>query len=115
MTPEHGLSADTWHAPAALLVGTGFGALAFARTPWTIAATVVIWTFGEMILLPSMANFVAEIAPEERRGEYMGYYTMAWGIAFSFGPGLGTLVLDRLLADANLDFLALFSTINTRR
>jgi MFS family permease len=78
-----------------LLVATGFGALAFAKTTWPIAATVVIWTFGEMILLPGMANFVAELAPPDRRGEYMGYYTMAWGIAFSFGPGLGALVLDR--------------------
>jgi predicted MFS family arabinose efflux permease len=79
----------------ALLVGAGFGALAFARAPWAVAATVVVWTFGEMILLPGMSNFVADIAPEHRRGEYMGYYTMAWGIAFSFGPGLGTIVLDR--------------------
>lgn len=79
----------------ALLVGAGFGGLAFAREAWAVAATVVVWTLGEMILLPSMSNFVAEIAPVERRGEYMGYYTMAWGIAFSFGPGLGTLVLDR--------------------
>lgn len=79
----------------AVLVGAGFGALAFARGAWPVAGTVVVWTVGEMILLPSMSNFVADLAPPERRGEYMGFYTMAWGTAFSFGPALGAVVLDR--------------------
>ena len=77
-----------------VLVGSGLGLLAFATTPWAIAATVLVWTFGEMILLPSMSNFVADLAPPDRRGEYMGWYTMSWGVAFSFGPSLGTVVLD---------------------
>ena len=76
------------------LVGSGLGLLAWATTPWAIAATVLVWTFGEMILLPSMSNFVADMAPPDRRGEYMGWYTMSWGVAFSFGPSLGTVVLD---------------------
>ena len=32
-------------------------------------ATVVIWTFGEMILFPSTAAYVSELAPASRRGE----------------------------------------------
>ena len=77
-----------------ILVGTGFGLLGFATSPWAVAATVVVWTFGEMILLPAMSNFVADAAPADRLGEYMGAYTMSWGVAFSFGPALGTVVLD---------------------
>ncbi len=78
-----------------LFIAAGFGAMAFCRTGPAIAGTVVIWTIGEMILLPSMSNFVAELAPADRRGEYMGLYSMSWGLAFAVGPWLGTLVLQR--------------------
>jgi len=78
-----------------LFIAVGFGAMAFCRTGPAIAGTVVIWTIGEMILLPSMSNVVAELAPADRRGEYMGLYSMAWGIAFAIGPWLGTFTLER--------------------
>lgn len=82
-------------ALGAVLTAVGFGALAVARTPWAVVATVLIWTFGEMVLLPSMSDFVAEVAHPSRRGEAMGFYTMTWGLAFTFGPSTGTLVLER--------------------
>jgi len=88
---SHGRSLAT----GGMFLAVGFGAMAFATTPASVAATVVVWTIGEMILLPSMSNFVAEIAPPDRRGEYMGLYSMSWGIAFAVGPWLGTVVLER--------------------
>jgi MFS family permease len=88
---SHGRSLAT----GGMFLAAGFGAMAFATTPVTVAMTVVVWTIGEMILLPSMSNFVAEIAPPDRRGEYMGLYSMSWGIAFAVGPWLGTVVLER--------------------
>lgn len=78
-----------------IFLAAGFGALAFSHTAWAVAGTVVIWTVGEMILLPSMSNYVADLAPVDRRGEYMGLYSMAWGVAFGVGPWLGTVVLQR--------------------
>jgi MFS family permease len=78
-----------------LFIAAGFGAMAFAHTAAAIAATVVVWTIGEMILLPSMSNYVAELSPPDRRGEYMGLYSMSWGIAFALGPWLGTVVLEQ--------------------
>jgi MFS family permease len=94
------LSTSHWPHRRSLFIGglfiaAGFGAMAFCRTGLAIAGTVVIWTIGEMILLPSMSNFVAELAPVDRRGEYMGLYSMAWGIAFAIGPWLGTFTLER--------------------
>jgi MFS family permease len=77
-----------------LFLAVGFGSMAFCRTGPAIALTVVIWTIGEMILLPSMSNVVAELAPVDRRGEYMGLYSASWGIAFAIGPWLGTFMLD---------------------
>lgn len=88
---SHGRSLAT----GGLFLAVGFGAMALFTSASGVALTVVVWTIGEMILLPSMSNFVADIAPADRRGEYMGLYSMAWGIAFAIGPWLGTLVLER--------------------
>jgi len=82
-------------ALGALFIACGFGAMAFAHTGPAVAATVVVWTIGEMTLLPSMSNYVAELSPADRRGDYMGLYSMSWGIAFALGPWLGTVVLER--------------------
>jgi MFS family permease len=79
----------------ALLCAAGFGALVFARNFLGVAATVVVWTFGEMILFPAMAAYVADVAPPARTGEYMGLYTTAFGVAFTLGPVIGTTVLER--------------------
>jgi MFS family permease len=84
----------------ALLFAAGFGALAFATGPISVAATVVIWTFGEMILFPVAASYVSELAPPSRRGEYMGAYWMAFALAMMIGPLAGTLFMARYGAQA---------------
>lgn len=87
-------------ALGALLIGAGFGALALATGPISLAATTVIWTFGEMILFPGSSAYVADIAPPARRGEYMGIYSMSFGVCFTLGPPLGLAVLNRFGAQA---------------
>ncbi len=82
-------------ALGALLFGVGFGALALAWDVWSIAATVVIWTFGEMFFFPGMAAYLTDIAPASRRGEYMGLSQMVMGLAFMIGPWGGMLILGR--------------------
>jgi predicted MFS family arabinose efflux permease len=82
-------------ALGALLFGIGFGALALAWDVWSIAATVVIWTFGEMFFFPSMAAYLTDIAPASHRGEYMGLSQMVMGLAFMVGPWGGMLILAR--------------------
>ncbi len=77
------------------LVGVGFGALAFARTVPAVAATVVVWTFGEIFAFASLNAVAAELAPDSRRGEYMGLFQMAFSASFLAGPALGVLVLER--------------------
>ena len=79
----------------ALLFGAGFGGLAIAWNVWTVAATVVVWTFGEMFFFPGMAAYLTDIAPADRRGEYMGLSQMVMGLAFMVGPWGGLLVLAR--------------------
>jgi predicted MFS family arabinose efflux permease len=87
------------HRPAlalgAFLCGAGFGALAFVTGFWSAAATIVLWTFAEMILFPGSAAYVADLAPANRRGEYMGLYTMGFSVAFAVGPWIGAVVYEK--------------------
>jgi MFS family permease len=76
----------------ALLTGIGFGATALAVNTVPLIITIIIWTFGEMIFFPVSASYAAEIAPSNKRGEYMGYYQMTFNLAFSAGPWAGTVI-----------------------
>jgi predicted MFS family arabinose efflux permease len=76
-----------------MLFAIGFGALGVIASAWGVIATVVVWTFGEMMLFPAMSAHMAEIAPENRRGAYMGAYSMSMSIALTVGPWLGTQLL----------------------
>jgi MFS family permease len=82
-------------ALGALLCGIGFGLMAFTNTIPPIVLLIVIWTFGEMIFFPSSGEYVAKIAPEKQRGEYMGYFQMSFSFAFMVGPWLGAEVLEQ--------------------
>lgn len=82
-------------ALGALLVGAGFGALVFVKGTPGAAATIVLWTVGEMIILPASAAFVSDIAPREQSGAYMGLFTMGFSVALAIGPWLGTQTLER--------------------
>jgi MFS family permease len=82
-------------ALGALLCGIGFGVMAFTNTIPPIILLIVIWTFGEMIFFPSSGEYVAKIAPEKQRGEYMGYFQMSFSFAFMVGPWLGAEVLEQ--------------------
>jgi MFS family permease len=81
-------------ALGALLAGIGFGIMTFTETLSPIVISIVIWTFGEMILFPASGDFVAKISPVKQRGEYMGYFQMSFSFAFMVGPWLGAVVLE---------------------
>jgi len=76
-----------------LLFAVGFGALGVIASPAGVIATVVVWTFGEMMLFPAISAHMAEIAPENRRGVYMGAYSMSLSLALTVGPWMGTQLL----------------------
>jgi predicted MFS family arabinose efflux permease len=82
-------------ALGSLLVGAGFGVFGLSHGLTGVTVGVVIWTFGEMVLIPSMSAYAADIAPANRRGAYMGLYSMAFNLAFAVGPWLGTEILQR--------------------
>lgn len=79
---------------AAFLSAIGFGMMAFTKDISLIIISIIIWTFGEMILFPASGDYVAKISPEKQRGEYMGYFQMSFSFAFMVGPWLGTEALE---------------------
>lgn len=78
-----------------LLFGIGFGTFFFVSGFASAALAVAIWTFGEMILFPTASAYVADISPSNRRGEYMGLYTMGFSVAFTIAPWLGAQLYER--------------------
>jgi MFS family permease len=78
-----------------LLAGAGFALTGFARTVPALAATVVIWTLGEMISSPVAGAYAVQLAPEKYRGRYLGLFMTMWSLGMIIGPPLGTFAFAR--------------------
>lgn len=78
----------------AFLCALGFGAMSVFTSLFLVIITVVIWTFGEMIFFPAIVSYASAISPEERRGEYMGYFQMIFSLSIMIGPWAGNEILD---------------------
>jgi MFS family permease len=81
-------------ALGAFLIGVGFGVMIFASGFWSVVGMVVIWTFGEMILMPASAAYIADISSHEKRGAYMGIYQMIGNAALAFSGWYGMKLLE---------------------
>jgi len=60
--------------------------------PVTALISVVLVTLGEIWAMPFMNNYWTGRASSHNRGQYAGYYTMAWSLAQVLGPTGGTWV-----------------------
>jgi MFS family permease len=78
-----------------LLGGLGFALTGFAHTLPALAATVVVWTLGEMIASPVSGAYAAQLAPEKYRGRYMGLMVTMWSLGMVIGPSAGTFLFAR--------------------
>jgi MFS family permease len=74
-----------------LLIGLAFATLLFADTLPLLVAMVVIWTIGEMVESPMASAIAADRAPAHARGRYQSAFGSMFGIAWIFGPMLGTI------------------------
>lgn len=73
-----------------VLLGVGFGLLHGAVWMPVFALFFIIFiTMGEMLSMPFASTYTASVAPESRRGEYMGLYNISWAVAFIVAPSLG--------------------------
>ena len=72
-----------------ILCAAGFALNAFAHTIAGLALCMLIFTLGEMITMPTYNAYVAELAPPNMRGRYMGVSGFTWAIGLITGPALG--------------------------
>lgn len=75
-----------------VLTGVGFGAIGLASGVATLALTVVIWTFGEMVYSPVGSAYIADIAPVELRGRYQAALAFTYSLGLMLAPVGGTLL-----------------------
>ncbi|MGH2591626.1 MAG: MDR family MFS transporter, partial [Actinomycetota bacterium] len=74
-----------------LLIGLAFATLLFSDTLPLLVAMVAVWTIGEMIESPMASAIAADRAPTHARGRYQSAFGSMFGIAWIFGPMLGTI------------------------
>ncbi|MFE5795964.1 MDR family MFS transporter [Streptomyces sp. NPDC056503] len=79
---------------SSLLFAVGTGATALAGSSVAFAATVVVWTVGEMVHVPTNAAATARLAPEHARGRYQGVMGMSWAVAGFVAPILAGAIVD---------------------
>ena len=80
-------------ALASLLLGVGFGMNAWiGSAPW-YAASIAVWTLGEILFAPAATSLVADLAPPPLRGRYQGAFAMAFTGAFAAAPAVGGYVI----------------------
>jgi MFS family permease len=68
--------------------------IAFGQGFWWFWCSMVIMTIGEMLLMPTSSTYVANLAPQDKRGRYMGIYGLTWGTAAGIAPLLGGFLND---------------------
>ncbi|RME99514.1 MAG: MFS transporter [Bacteroidetes bacterium] len=72
------------------LIGLAYLLLLGAAGPLIFSVGfILLLTIGEMISMPFTSTFAAAVAPEPRRGEYMGLLGISWSAAFIIAPSLG--------------------------
>jgi predicted MFS family arabinose efflux permease len=79
---------------AAICTGTGFCLTQFARTTPEYAATIFIWTLGEIAIASTTPALISRIAPPGQQGVYQASYSMSWSVGILLGPTVGGFVLQ---------------------
>jgi len=86
--------------PAVLVVGSTFYALSMLIISLSSDLKgfwlgMVVMTIGELILMPTVSAFVANLAPADKRGRYMSLYGLTWNVATGTGPLAAGILSDQ--------------------
>lgn len=77
-----------------LFYSIGYFTVGLDRSLIALMASIVIVTFGEMIVAPSSTALASYLAPENRRGRYLGFFGLTENFGWSLGPFVGGILLD---------------------
>jgi MFS family permease len=79
-----------------LIYAIGAGSVALMSSFWGFWLSMVILTFGELVIVPTASKYVADQAPADLRGRYMGVYWLGWGLARTLAPLIGGFLNDAI-------------------
>lgn len=79
-----------------LVYALGVGSVALMTGFGGFWVSMVLMTFGELILIPTVSTHIANLAPASMRGRYMSFYWFAWGIARATAPLIGGFLNDSI-------------------
>ena len=57
---------------------------------------MVLMTFDELILIPTVSKYIADHAPADMRGRYMSVHWFAWAVARGAAPLIGGFLNDSI-------------------
>ena len=72
------------------------GGVALSQTFLGFWSVMVFMTIGELIIMPTSSTYIANLAPADMRGRYMGLYGFSWSLAGMVAPVLGGYLSDNL-------------------
>jgi len=80
----------------------GYSSLGWFKSfDWTLL-TIALITAGEVTLAPISSAVVAESAPGDKRGRYMGFFTLGQTIGNSLSPLFGGVLLDTFSSEPRI-------------
>ena len=82
-------------ALGALFYAAGWAVIGFSSVWAALAAGILIITLGEVVISPSLTTLAANLAPEDRRGRYLGFQGLSYQLGHAIAPVLGGWGLDR--------------------
>jgi MFS family permease len=87
-------------AAGMLVYALGVGSVALMSNFIGFWVSMVILTFGELILIPTGTAYAANRAPDDLRGRYMSIYWLTWGLARAAAPLIGGFLNDAIAPKA---------------
>ena len=91
---------------AMLVMGLPFLVLVWSHSLAAIIFVVVVFVFGEMLWVPTSQAVVADLAPSDIRGAYMGAFGSAPAIGFALAPLIGLQMRNSFGDEATWAFFA---------
>ena len=76
------------------LASLGFGILPFSSAVWFCVFAMVVFTIGEMLSAPMATSWVSQRSERGDTGQYMGWNTMAYAVAFIIAPTAGGFIYE---------------------
>ncbi len=70
-------------------MGAGYVVLIGHGSITAFAISMVIFTVGEMFAFSRQQAYAASLAPDDMRGRYVGFLSLAWGIGGIFASIVG--------------------------